>query len=279
MVERFPHGAADPDITNQTDGTIGKALAHIEEEAVGAVGVEVGTRKGRLRHRVEGDHRFCALGASAATEILATLALGIIAISSEAIAERTEGSALVIVAPQQPVVWILVGFMGTQVKDTTSPQMLVGNAEDQIRAKGGVTSEDIDVEGGIQVRELCEQSRYRGWFRLVGGTKIISEDDAETSTGLNQKQGEGSITVDEATPARFLLERVFGFVRAGVRLVAPLVNDKSRLSITGGGETTSAGAGEGVTATPLFAFCLGWTGAGFLNGGGLIAVVADLAAA
>ncbi len=61
VVERFPHGAADPDITNQADGTIGKALAHIEQEAAGAVGVEVWASEGRLGDRVEGEQRFCAL--------------------------------------------------------------------------------------------------------------------------------------------------------------------------------------------------------------------------
>jgi len=279
VVEGFPHGAADSHIANQADGTIGKALAHIEQEAAGAVGVEVGASEGRLGDRVEGDHRFCALGARAATEILATLALGIIAISSEAIAERTEGSALVIVAPQQPVVWILVGFMGTQVQDTTSLQVMVGNAEDQIGAEGGVTSEDIDIEGGIQVRELCEQSRYRGWFGLVGGTEIISEDETEASAGLNQKQGQGAITVDEATPTRFLFVRVFGFVGTGVRLVAPLVNDKSRLRITGGGVTTSAGAGEGVTVAPLFAFRLSRASPWPFRRGGFITTVLHIATA
>jgi len=33
VVEGFPHGAAYPDITHQADGTIGKALAHIADEA------------------------------------------------------------------------------------------------------------------------------------------------------------------------------------------------------------------------------------------------------
>ena len=61
MIKSFPGRTADPDITHQADGAIGKALAYIADEAVVAVGVEVWASEGRLGHRVEAEHRFCPL--------------------------------------------------------------------------------------------------------------------------------------------------------------------------------------------------------------------------
>jgi hypothetical protein len=152
--------------------------------------------------------------------------------------------------------------VGTQVQDTAGLQVLVGNTEDRIDAEGSVPGQDIDVEGGIEFRKLCEQCGHGRGFGFIGGAEVVGEDETETSLGIDQKQRQGAIAVDKTSPSWFLFVGVAGFVGAVIGLVVAFVNDKASFLVTRGGETTGAGAGQGVTSAALLALFLGGTGTG-----------------
>jgi hypothetical protein len=145
VVEGFPHGAANQDIAHQAAGTVGKTLSNIKDETSAAVGGKVGTSARRLGHGLKLYHRLRALGTDAVTEVLASLTFSVIAIGSEAIAEWTQGTTLMVVTAQQPVVGVFVRFVTTQVNNSAGVQVTVDNAQDQVGAEGGVAGDSVHV--------------------------------------------------------------------------------------------------------------------------------------
>jgi hypothetical protein len=145
MVEGFPLGAAHQDIAHQAAGTVGKAFAHIKDETPGAVGGKMGAIARRLGYGLEVYDRYCAPVTETVTEILASLALGIIAIGGEAIAKRTQGASLIVVTAQQPIMGVFVRLVTTQVNNPAGAQVTVDKVQDQVRAKARIASDSVHV--------------------------------------------------------------------------------------------------------------------------------------
>ena len=108
MIDPFPGGRANREISGQTDGTIREMFGQVEDTAMG-----VGSALIRAIRRWILDYRELSLGVGVfqtglLTNPFGALSLGVITIGGQTVPIGTDRTTVVIIAPQHPVLRILV---------------------------------------------------------------------------------------------------------------------------------------------------------------------------
>ena len=184
MVDPFPGGRADGDVTDEADGVIGlEAFLDVDDLTEGMVREEVGALVREIGESFDADERVGAVGAGLSTEPLVTLAVEVEAIGGEGVAEAANGAALVVVAAEGPEGLVAVGGMGAQVDDPAGVEMGVDDVEDDIVAAGGIAHDVGDVEAGVEGNELKQLGGEGILLACVGRGEMVEQSEVEGRRG------------------------------------------------------------------------------------------------
>jgi hypothetical protein len=85
--------------------------------------------------------------------------------------------------------------MGTEIDHATSIEDLMNNSEDTRIAESGITSDVLDMEGGIARGQLEELGGKRDLLAGAGGGEVVGQDDVETSSRISQQQRQAGVPV------------------------------------------------------------------------------------
>jgi hypothetical protein len=196
VIDTLPGGCAHRDVTHEAHRPVVETLADVDDLAVG-VGIGVGERafEGRIRGVHDEDERVFVVETPLTAEPLVSSALRVEAVGGEGVAVRADGSALVVVAAQRPLRFVVIGGMGPEIGDTAGVQVVVDHVEECLVAEASVTGDGEDVERRVEGRELGEESGSRVLLTGVGGHEVIEQDDAEAALRIGDLKGEAAIPI------------------------------------------------------------------------------------
>ena len=123
MIEGLPGGAAEGEVADQADGSIGKALADVDHPAMRVLVCLVGAFGWGIGDLCELDAGSLALQTGFVTAPLVALALAVEAIGIQGIAILANRASIVIVAAGGPLVLVLIGRMAAAVNDAPGMHM------------------------------------------------------------------------------------------------------------------------------------------------------------
>jgi len=153
VVEPFPSGCPDRNITDEAAGAVREALGDIDDFAVRPVrGLERAFGR-RIRDRLERDERLGVLEASLIAAPLTALTLRVKAVGGERIAEGTEGAPFVIIAAQGPADFVAVDLMAAQINHPFGAQLVDGR-EKNIVTQASIAGHSVEIEVRVEILQL-----------------------------------------------------------------------------------------------------------------------------
>jgi len=268
MVEALPGRALVRDIAHQTDGAVGEAVGDVDDAAMGVVGPLIGA----VRRWIDDIGQSHGWGDPFAAGLIAkpfvALPVVVVAIGDEGVAEGANGASGVVIAAQGPKGLVLVGVVPPQVNDAPGMEVMIDEVQDLIIPQAGIADDSLDMEVGVEGRQLEEQGGHGICFRLVGRAEVVQEDQTEATERVHPLDRQAAIAVNPfASLGRGggVVSRLIG---VGGGLVGAGVPDETGLRIAGGG--IAAGGGTITALTPFRARRAGSRGGG---GSGLVAGV------
>lgn len=144
MVEGFPGRGVHGEVTDEAHGTIGEAFANIEDATIGVIGRLVGAFWRGISDIRQTDTRPDTLQASLGTDPLETLPLAIEAIGRESVAKRAHRTAVVIVTPQRPGGFVLIGLVTALGYDPSRVQVGLGRMQENLVTQARITRDGLD---------------------------------------------------------------------------------------------------------------------------------------
>jgi len=273
VVEPFPGGGADGDVTNEAArAVVFEGEPHVDHLTVGGIGMEMGALGGGLGQLFDVDDGLASLLANAATEPLVAVFGEVEAIGGEGVAEGADGTPFVVIATEGPEGLVAVGRVSAEVDHAAGLEVMVDDAQGGGVAEGSITGDVSDVEGGIVGGELEELGSEGDLQAGAGGGEGVEQDEVEATRGVDEEEGEAGVSVAWLA----VLEAPFPVL--GIRWVGAAVADEAGRGVAGGGSAADGGAGDGVAITtlePLF-FCR--TRAGVIGRRGLVTGIGDTGA-
>ena len=103
-----------------------------------------------------------------------TLAVEVEAVGFEGIAEGADGVALVVVATQGPLGFVLVGLVGAQVNGPSGVEIGVDSAEENVVAQACISGDSIYFQVRVEDGELEQQSGGRILLSVAGRQEAVS---------------------------------------------------------------------------------------------------------
>jgi len=188
VIEAFPGGRTDGDVTHEADGVIGETFTHVDDLSVGMISGLKGALVGWIEGTVHGGDGGEVLETSLITEPFVALAVRIEAVGGEGVAEGTDRASFVVVAADRPQRLVLVRRMGTQVNDAFGAE-LVDRAQEDVVAQASVAGDRVWLEVRVEGSKLKQEGRGRVFLSLVGGLEIIQQDDVEATGRVGQLEG------------------------------------------------------------------------------------------
>lgn len=114
VVETFPGGGADGDVTDEAAGLVSiEGEADVEDSSEVGVGVEMGALGGGKGQVFDRENGLRLSETSATAEPLVAMFLEVEAVGGERVAEGADRTTLVVVATEEPLGLVAVGLMGT----------------------------------------------------------------------------------------------------------------------------------------------------------------------
>ncbi len=123
VVETLPGRRTDRNVAHQANGAIGKGFTHVDNLAMRAVSGLIGTCFWRASHQFQVHQWRRSLEARLAAEPLVSVPVGIESIGGQSIAERTDRTPLVIVAPDRPLIFAPVAGVSARIDNPLGTQL------------------------------------------------------------------------------------------------------------------------------------------------------------
>ena len=159
VVVFLPGRRAEGQIAYEAGRAIRKGLSNIPHFAMRMARAQVSTFGRGIDHLGHWHVGCGSVPTGLATHPLVAVAVGIPPIGRERIAEETERSPVVIVAPRGPAEFILIRFMRSEINHPSGVHLGVHHMEDQVITKAGISGDSVDVQRGI---EHPESPQLRG---------------------------------------------------------------------------------------------------------------------
>jgi len=117
-------------------------------------GALIGTLGWRINHIGQLHARSPALLTRLPTDPLVAQPGRLKPIRGEAVAKGTDRASFVILAAHRPLEFIAISFMGAEVNDATSTEMVMHNAQDEIITEPRIARDCIDVQRRVEFGQL-----------------------------------------------------------------------------------------------------------------------------
>ncbi len=157
VVETFPGGSANRNITNEANGFVLEALADVDDVAVWSkVRFDVGALVRRIGDTFSSNDRRITIETGLSAEPLVALAFEVKAIGSEGKAIGANRTTSVIIAAHRPQGFVFVRLVSAEIDGSPGVQARVDSMKKNIVAETSITGNGIDTQGRIETRELAQ---------------------------------------------------------------------------------------------------------------------------